>query len=1499
MPLTGPESDKLGNRYEALWTTRCLLKMLASGAGSIYIEPFGDMGRGIEFRTIDCNGKVEVHQVKRQHRGGFTLIKLKNEDVLSNFGIQLRANPETVCAFVSQDQPSDLRELIDNARYVESFEAFRENYLSQGNRSSHFDALGKGLEATAPEETFDLLKRLKVLGSEESMLREEAELRARHLVDEIPDKVVRLLGDFVVESIHKTLTPESVWEFLEGPSCGFKRVVTIDDPDLRKKLDATVARYLQRVRSQDILGEPIKRLEAEKGFDLIEEIEFGGLLIEGEAGVGKTGVVREVIEKCLERKWPTIAFRLDSVDPAHRTTKQLGEELGLPDSPVTVLGELARGGSCLLVIDQLDAVSTTSGRSTTFFDLVDQMLAETRIYPGMRVVLACRKFDLENDDRLMKLVLPTRRFASRIHVPRLQKDKVKEIVSNSGGSASELTDAQVEILSNPLHLNLFTSLNCPSPFSSLKDLFDRYWEKKRLALKELLKRQPNWNEILDRVLKYMTEHQSLSIPQAYIIDSDPEEVNAMLSEGVLVQDGERILFFHELFFDYSFARRFVAEGKELISFTTGQEQHLFLRGIVRQILSHLRAADRQKYLQVLAQFLTNDQIRFHLKRLVIDWLRTLTDPSIDEWRIVNGLASNPDEDLARWSLTVKNSSFWFDLLDSIGWLQKQLASDSVDEATQVANYIILQTRERPIRVAELARCWPSMPEPWPALARSLIGFAEADSTHLYIDMYLDLRNRGLYPLPEPPFNSSSGLLFYGLDEKEPEWAIEVFAEWFRSLVSERSQKGQSNPFFTGDDSRGRNSFNLQDHLEKMAEAAPARFVSDLLPITLEIINANLLREGDSPWDDSVWSIHSFSDRYSLDDQLIFAMATALRGLAKTEPGEFADVANQLHSNLDSVTAGRLLLQGYSGNGEAFAETAVELLIDRPIWLERARREVRELLIAISPHVSETNILKLEAVLLNHYEFWERLRSPSSLKYPITKLGYSQLQLLRKLDTDRISETTRRRILELERKFGPEIPEEPHGVMASMVGPPFVANWDRMTDDDWLKAIARYQDERSYSDDIHRGGARQLASILSEQTKESPTRFVNLLPRIPVESNPEYREAILRGLRDSQCATATEVWDAVRQCYSQAGHAYGRAIGWVVAAYVDCDIPNDVLGMISRYAIEDPDPTTDNWEPDDSNRGHYRRNAAHAGLNSVRGYMARVIADILNYHRDRLEVLEPPIAKLVADPIVAVRTQTIAILRVMLRWDEDQAVELFLQLCEPLSEAFLLDDEFANFVLWCTPRHFAKLRPFVEAMLASNDQAAQRHGAMIAYYASLKVEGAGEMATGCIAGTEAMRLGIAEIGGDLVRHPEFRERTSEVLSIFFNDSSSEVRSRAARCFFKFEEESFLACEGLIRNFINSEAFAGESYGFFHSLEKLAVPLPEIILEAFDQSAKLMRQVSTEEAFRTGKFSDRNGQIVVRLYDRTADLEIKSRCLDVIDQLARSAISFSSNLTTRDS
>ena len=75
-------------------------------------------------------------------------------------------------------------------------------------------------------------------------------------------------------------------------------------------------------------------------------------------------------------------------------------------------------------------------------------------------------------------------------------------------------------------------------------------------------------------------------------------------------------FFHETYFDFQFARGFIAARRDLHDFLVDAGQHLFQRAPARQVLQHLAGTDPRAFREVVVRLLTSNDLRADLLDLV-------------------------------------------------------------------------------------------------------------------------------------------------------------------------------------------------------------------------------------------------------------------------------------------------------------------------------------------------------------------------------------------------------------------------------------------------------------------------------------------------------------------------------------------------------------------------------------------------------------------------------------------------------------------------------------------------------------------------------------------------------------------------------------------------------------------------------------------------------------------------------------------------------------------
>ena len=353
-------------------------------------------------------------------------------------------------------------------------------------------------------------------------------------------------------------------------------------------------------------------------------------LLTGKAGAGKTGCVIEFIEVLQSRHTPMLAFRLDRIEPMP-TTRALGERLGLEESPAAVLTQAAKENEAVLIVDQLDAISAMSGRTSGLFDVIEALLSEVRGHRTkcrLHVLLICREFDWSNDPQLNRL-MPSEQ--AKVEVSELSLGETNEVLNDAGFKSSVFSKSQLEVLRLPQNLSLFLDARFdpgePPTFNSGKQLFDRYWDTKRDAIAQRSKGMTDqWAEALDTMTQEMTRTQLLYVPKEKLDKIAKGYIDQMVSEGVLAFDGKRYGFGHESFFDYAFARSFVRQDQSLVAFPKRLRTAPLSASSGQASLTYLRDADRKRYREELAALLIDKQVRIHLKDLAIGVLAATEGP---------------------------------------------------------------------------------------------------------------------------------------------------------------------------------------------------------------------------------------------------------------------------------------------------------------------------------------------------------------------------------------------------------------------------------------------------------------------------------------------------------------------------------------------------------------------------------------------------------------------------------------------------------------------------------------------------------------------------------------------------------------------------------------------------------------------------------------------------------------------------------------------------------
>ncbi len=1488
MSYHGGIGAKKGDLYERHWTTHCVLQILRGEADNITLEPLHADADGFEF-VLERDGVSEYHQVKRRLTGAghWTLSALAGRGVLAAFARKLSAGEHT--RFVSAHDADELHELAERAADSRDLNDFY-THLQGSTWTGRFQALASfmGLDERS---TFQGLRKLRVTVMGEDELVGFNEALAEPLIDALPADSLASLHHLIAETAPGDLDADTVWKALKDKYGKHPRRWDADRP-LRERVAALTDTYMSSLEGLR-LQQPLERRQVTETLQLLVDDQFDGVMVTAGAGAGKSDVLLEVLKGTLARSWPALGIRADHLTATHSPI-DLGAQLGLPGSPVGVLAALADGGPSLLVIDQLDAVSLASGRITALWDVLYTLITHAKATSGMRVLLACRQFDVENDHRMRALSSDRHRLAV-VGVPPLEPGEVMQAAMDMGLDASALSERQRALLAVPLHLVLLQSIVPsaePLKFTTLTELFDLFWARKQQDVEHRAGHAVRWSEVIQTVADYMSEHRRLDVPTSYLEQAGlTGDAAVLVSEHVLVAERRNYRFFHESFFDYAFARFYLQRGDTIGALLTPGNQDLFRRAQVRQLLAQQRESDPDAYLAAIGELFTRTDVRFHIKQLVAAWLGSLPDPRPGELTILSSLLEtaglpDPVDGLIWRALTGEG---WFELLAGEGQLERWLSSER-DEVVGAGLQILRSAVNRhPELIAGLLRDHDDGGELWRDRIAFVITFSDIQRSRALFDLLLDTLRRDAYLDGNDHY---AWLYAQELPTTHPAWAAELL---IALLTRAREQAvAAGHPHALHDGSPLRHDQSSVEFVMALGQSEPSALLGASLPFMFAAIDADLcvkqLRSRDEERlpVDRIWAYRLNDEVYTFDQALLRATAEALAAIADTDPEEFRTWADRLAARRDE-TSQFLLYEGLLGNPDGFADYTAGLLLEgswrwwasqsgEPFWL------VHQLLSAVAPNLDKDRIEQLEALILGFATAYEQEAAGH------TVLGRSEFELLSGLADGAISEQARRRLGELQRKFQTAKPARPLGIVGGAVRSPISrASADHMSDENWLGAIAKHREswEQKRTMDLI-GGAAELANVLQAAAQDDPERFAKLGLRLDVHTVPVYLEHLLIGLSQPSAeaipASLESVVALIDHIAALPGRPASRWLPMLVRRYARELLPEHVLALVASIATEDPDPEQDVWKVDAGNgTAYYGGSILTAGMNSTRGGAAESLAALVYEREDRAELLAPAIACVANDPITAVRACGAQAVHCLMRWRRDQAVILLEELVRTEDDGLLASEHVQPLIAAAIPTHWAVVRPLIEHMLQSAEDTVKEAGGTLASVASLDQPDADALLEGLLVHPDArVRAGTAKVLSARVISAHYRDRCTEGLQTLFEDEDLDVREQSAKTFWRLQGHDLAEIEPLANAFVTSRAFETANIHFLHALERSTADIAELALQTAERMLGPNRVA--ERHMRAGAESRTLSTLLLRVLGTLdADRARVNRALDLLDAM----------------
>ena len=332
--------------------------------------------------------------------------------------------------------------------------------------------------------------------------------------------------------------------------------------------DADIARLTARTRTEVARLTRHSRLPIAGGVAIERECmralraaaEEGSLLVIGEPGAGKTGVLVSLAQERLQNALPTVFLSVDDLYGV-TTLDGLRTAFDLDASVLDVLQNWPGSRPGILIIDALDA--SRGGPSESLFA---RFIEDALRILGERwsVLASIRTFDLRNGKRFrdaMEGSPPSPDYAEagldtvrHFKILRLGDDELAWL-SQRSSQLAELLGQAPPSLRNDLLRNVFnlsiaselidggTTAASIGTVATQSELLERY-EDQRLPSIRLQK-------AVAETVKAMIDRRRLAVLK---INVDHEALEDALRTGVLVPSGDRIHFAHHMLFDHAAGR---------------------------------------------------------------------------------------------------------------------------------------------------------------------------------------------------------------------------------------------------------------------------------------------------------------------------------------------------------------------------------------------------------------------------------------------------------------------------------------------------------------------------------------------------------------------------------------------------------------------------------------------------------------------------------------------------------------------------------------------------------------------------------------------------------------------------------------------------------------------------------------------------------------------------------------------------------------------------------
>lgn len=304
-------------------------------------------------------------------------------------------------------------------------------------------------------------------------------------------------------------------------------------------------------------------------------------LLVGDAGVGKSAVLKEVVDSLNPDTFRLLCIKADAID-------DFGNNITLEKMRGVIEFYSIGKKEILLFIDQIDALSQCMSNDRVHLNVMMTLLSSLENWPNVRAIVSCRNYDLNYDSDLCNL----KNKAHLIEIGNLTDNEVAGALEKvEAGLRDKLDDATFRMLKTVQYLNAFCILykrrSVGLHFGNPIELYDAIWD-------EYICKSPNHIDsgtLEDTLYLIANSARAAGTLRPILTPATTQKkfFDYLASYGLINIDSNSVSFFHQSFYEYILARQYAYSGKSLVDDFKNDFQGLELRPIVKAVLEYERS----------------------------------------------------------------------------------------------------------------------------------------------------------------------------------------------------------------------------------------------------------------------------------------------------------------------------------------------------------------------------------------------------------------------------------------------------------------------------------------------------------------------------------------------------------------------------------------------------------------------------------------------------------------------------------------------------------------------------------------------------------------------------------------------------------------------------------------------------------------------------------------------------------------------------------------------